>query len=66
MDIHGNDLTLPEKRTMEWDPTQFFREDEDMTPPPFALVVLNQPINEIALSVLREHGMSTYTHYYGN
>jgi thiamine pyrophosphokinase len=43
---------------MEWDPTQFFREEENKTPPPFALVVLNQPINEIALSVLREHGMS--------
>ncbi|KAL3487051.1 thiamine pyrophosphokinase [Aspergillus germanicus] len=44
---------------MEWDPTQFFREEEDKTPPPFALVVLNQPINEIALSVLREHALTT-------
>ncbi|KAL2831052.1 thiamine pyrophosphokinase [Aspergillus pseudoustus] len=44
---------------MEWDPTQFFREEENKTPPPFALVVLNQPINEIALSVLREHALIT-------
>ncbi|KAL2850121.1 thiamine pyrophosphokinase [Aspergillus pseudodeflectus] len=43
---------------MEWDPTQFFREEENKTPPPFALVVLNQPINEIALSVLREHALT--------
>ncbi|KAL3462327.1 thiamine pyrophosphokinase [Aspergillus heterothallicus] len=44
---------------MEWDPTQFFREEENKTPPPFALVVLNQPINEIALSVLRDHALTT-------
>lgn len=38
----------------EWDPTRFFRSD---TPPtPFALLVLNQPINERAFAVLREHG----------
>ncbi|KAL4947270.1 thiamine pyrophosphokinase [Aspergillus filifer] len=44
---------------MEWDPTQFFREDEDIQPHPFALVVLNQPINEIALGVLRKHAQLT-------
>ncbi|KAJ0414622.1 thiamine pyrophosphokinase [Aspergillus carlsbadensis] len=44
---------------MEWDPTQFFREEENKTPPPFALVVLNQPINEIVLSVLSEHALTT-------
>ncbi|KAL2810258.1 thiamine pyrophosphokinase [Aspergillus granulosus] len=44
---------------MEWDPTQFFREEENKSPPPFALVVLNQPINEIALAVLREHALTT-------
>ncbi|KAI9372924.1 thiamine pyrophosphokinase [Aspergillus egyptiacus] len=44
---------------MEWDPTQFFREDKDQPPPPFALVILNQPINETALSVLRKHARIT-------
>ncbi|KAL4941926.1 thiamine pyrophosphokinase [Aspergillus oleicola] len=44
---------------MEWDPTQFFREDEDIQPHPFALVVLNQPINEVALGVLRKHAQLT-------
>ncbi|KAL5340343.1 thiamine pyrophosphokinase [Aspergillus crustosus] len=39
---------------MEWDPTQFFREDIPTTPL-FALVVTNQPLNEKALSVLRRH-----------
>ena len=41
---------------MEWDPTRFFR--DDIPPTPFALLVLNQPINEKAFSVLREHGAS--------
>ncbi|PLB42679.1 thiamine diphosphokinase, partial [Aspergillus candidus] len=36
---------------MEWDPTQFFRTDDD-PPAPFALLVLNQPINENAFGVL--------------
>lgn len=39
---------------MDWDPTQFFR--TDAPPSPFALLVLNQPINEKAFKVLREHG----------
>lgn len=39
---------------MEWDPTQFFRTDNP--PTPFALLVLNQPINEKAFKVLKEHG----------
>lgn len=40
----------------DWDPTQFFRNDG---PPhtPFALVILNQPINERAYAVLRKHGV---------
>ncbi|KAL6236772.1 hypothetical protein BDW75DRAFT_206034 [Aspergillus navahoensis] len=43
---------------MEWDPTQFFREDE--TPrQPFGLLVLNQPLNEIALAILRKHSLIT-------
>ncbi|KAL5041817.1 hypothetical protein BDW71DRAFT_158392 [Aspergillus fruticulosus] len=43
---------------MEWDPTQFFRDDE--TPrQPFGLVVLNQPINETVLGVLRRHALIT-------
>ncbi|KAL2867142.1 thiamine diphosphokinase [Aspergillus lucknowensis] len=44
---------------MEWDPTRFFGEAGVKTPPPFALVVLNQPINEVALSVLRKHALVT-------
>lgn len=39
---------------MEWDPTQFFRTDKP--PTPFALLVLNQPINEKAFKVLKDHG----------
>ncbi|KAA8646959.1 hypothetical protein EYZ11_013344 [Aspergillus tanneri] len=42
---------------MEWDPTQYFRADDP--PTPFALVILNQPINEKAFSVLREHSCIT-------
>ncbi|PLB46046.1 thiamine pyrophosphokinase [Aspergillus steynii IBT 23096] len=42
---------------MEWDPTQFFRADDP--PTPFALVVLNQPINEKAFAVLKEHACIT-------
>ena len=41
---------------MEWDPTRFFRTDVD-PPAPFALLVLNQPINENAFGVLAGHGM---------
>ncbi|KAL2825303.1 thiamine pyrophosphokinase [Aspergillus cavernicola] len=44
---------------MNWDPTQFFREDTNNPPPPFALVILNQPINGTALSVLRKHALMT-------
>ncbi|PLN79299.1 thiamine pyrophosphokinase [Aspergillus taichungensis] len=39
---------------MEWDPTQFFCTDVD-PPAPYALVVLNQPINENAYGVLAGH-----------
>ncbi|GMG06456.1 unnamed protein product [Aspergillus oryzae var. brunneus] len=49
---------------MEWDPTQFFRDDH--TPNPFALLILNQPINERAFRVLRRHDSitpDTRTHY---
>lgn len=42
---------------MEWNPTQFFREDESIQPHPFVLLVLNHPINETALAILRKHGM---------
>ena len=38
---------------MEWDPSRFFR---PYCSSPYALLVLNQPINESALSVLYEHG----------
>lgn len=40
---------------MEWDPTQFFRTEKPQ-PAPFALLVLNQPINEKAFRVLKRHG----------
>ncbi|KAL4742600.1 thiamine pyrophosphokinase [Aspergillus similis] len=43
---------------MEWDPTQFFRED-DTPRQPFGLLVLNQPINETALAVLWKHALIT-------
>lgn len=39
--------------TMEWDPSCFFRSG---CRSPYALLVLNQPINESAFSVLSEHG----------
>ncbi|OGM50824.1 thiamine pyrophosphokinase [Aspergillus bombycis] len=42
---------------MEWDPTRFFRDDH--TPNPFALLILNQPINERAFRVLRRHAKIT-------
>lgn len=39
---------------MEWDPSQFFRPGAHASP--YALLVLNQPINETAFGVLSEHG----------
>jgi hypothetical protein len=39
---------------MEWDPSRFFRLEG--SPSPYALLVLNQPINEKAFGVLSEHG----------
>jgi hypothetical protein len=39
---------------MEWDPSHFFRPEG--SPSPYALLVLNQPINEKAFGVLSEHG----------
>ncbi|EAL86930.1 thiamine pyrophosphokinase [Aspergillus fumigatus] len=38
----------------EWDPTQFFC-DSSQPIAPFALLVLNQPINERAFAVLKKH-----------
>ncbi|KAI9045449.1 thiamine diphosphokinase [Aspergillus affinis] len=46
---------------MEWDPTQFFRADDP--PTLFALVVLNQPINENAFAVLKEHDGGANRYY---
>ncbi|KAL1964421.1 hypothetical protein VTN77DRAFT_6979 [Rasamsonia byssochlamydoides] len=41
---------------MEWDPTQFFRSDKDRPPRlPYAILVLNQPINERAFVAIRKH-----------
>ncbi|KAF9894986.1 hypothetical protein FE257_004610 [Aspergillus nanangensis] len=42
---------------MEWDPTQFFRDDKP--PAPFALIILNQPINERAFGILNKHACMT-------
>lgn len=39
---------------MEWDPSRFFRASEASMP--YALLVLNQPINERAFGALSEHG----------
>jgi hypothetical protein len=39
---------------MEWDPSRFFRPEG--SPSPYALLVLNQPINEKAFGALSEHG----------
>lgn len=41
---------------MEWDPSCFFRPEG--SPSPYALLILNQPINEKAFGVLSEHGES--------
>ncbi|GAD97259.1 thiamine pyrophosphokinase, putative [Paecilomyces variotii No. 5] len=43
---------------MEWDPTQFFREGVRLSVP-FALLVLNQPINERAFAALKKHACFT-------
>lgn len=43
-------------RAMEWDPSCFFRPEG--SPSPYALLILNQPINEKAFGVLSEHGES--------
>ncbi|EHA23846.1 hypothetical protein ASPNIDRAFT_180383 [Aspergillus niger ATCC 1015] len=40
---------------MTWDPTQFFRTEEGLPPSPYALLILNHPINERAYDVLRKH-----------
>ncbi|KAK2758363.1 hypothetical protein FQN54_004212 [Arachnomyces sp. PD_36] len=39
---------------MDWDPIQFFRSDYSPLNP-FAILILNQPINGSALSILRRH-----------
>jgi hypothetical protein len=39
---------------MEWDPSRFFRPEG--SPSPYALLVLNQPINEKAFGVLSAYG----------
>lgn len=41
---------------MDWHPTQFFRSSP--VPSPFALLILNQPINENAFAELYKHGIS--------
>ena len=46
-------------RIMNWDPTQFFRTEEGLPPSPYALLILNHPINERAYDVLRKHGITT-------
>ncbi|OKO95204.1 hypothetical protein PENSUB_11283 [Penicillium subrubescens] len=44
---------------MEWDPSRFFRLEG--SPSPYALLVLNQPINEKAFGVLSEHDPDQYS-----
>lgn len=39
---------------MEWDPSRFFRSEG--SPSPYALLILNQPINEKAFGVLGKYG----------
>lgn len=44
---------------MEWHPASFFR--TDIIPEnPYAILVLNQPINENAFDAVRRHGMPFY------
>lgn len=47
----------------EWDPTQFFRDYNHPSEceAAFALLVLNQPINERAFAVLKKYGMCLHT-----
>lgn len=47
-------LFLPGSFAMDWDPSRFFRATGSVSP--YALLVLNQPINEKAFGVLNEHG----------
>lgn len=47
-------------RLMTWDPTQFFRTEEGLPSSPYALLILNHPINERAYDVLQQHGMPPY------
>ncbi|GKZ20939.1 hypothetical protein AbraIFM66951_011322 [Aspergillus brasiliensis] len=47
-------------KIMTWDPTQFFRTEEGRRPSsPYALLILNHPINEKAYDVLRKHALTT-------
>jgi thiamine pyrophosphokinase len=39
---------------MEWDPSRFF--GASGSPSPYALLILNQPINEKAFGVLSKYG----------
>lgn len=43
---------------MEWDPSRFFRPEG--SPSPYALLILNQPINEKAFGVLSKYGKFLY------
>ena len=45
---------LDSSLSMEWDPSRFFRVSG--SPSPYALLVLNQPINENAFGVLSQYG----------
>ncbi|PYH31058.1 thiamine diphosphokinase [Aspergillus neoniger CBS 115656] len=46
-------------RLMTWDPTQFFRTEEGLPSSPYALLILNHPINERAYDVLQQHALTT-------
>ncbi|PYH70109.1 thiamine diphosphokinase [Aspergillus vadensis CBS 113365] len=46
-------------KIMTWDPTQFFRTEEGLPSSPYALLILNHPINERAYDVLQQHALTT-------
>jgi thiamine pyrophosphokinase len=46
---------------MEWDPSRFFHPQGSSSP--YALLILNQPINEKAFGVLSRYGKFLYEFY---
>lgn len=48
--------------SQEWNPTQYFHPSKP--PNPFALLILNQPINERAFADLHSHGIPHHIYVY--